>query len=627
MAVLMTPPYLQFFDANGNVLAGGKVNTYTATGTFSTRKATYTTEAGDVAHPNPVILDAAGRPATGNGSIWLSGTYDFVVTDANDVVIESTLNVTAFTALPSSSDAYFETFSGTGIQTAFTTSEDLGADEKAIYVWVNDGLQEAVTNGTFATDTGWTKGTGWTIGSGVATATGGISTAIEQTAAITLVEGQAYSVSYTITRSAGTLTPSVGGTSGTAQNSSGTHTEVIVAGSNQTLAFTGTGFTGTLDNVSITQAVSSGYSIQSPTTYTINGTTLTFATAPAAGTNNIYVSAPSLLVGAASSAAADAAVSAAEAAASAVEAGAFAGQLTIVSTTSLAIGTGSKVFTVGADLSLNAGQFILIVSDANAANYMWGTIASYSGTTLTVTVEAVGGSGTLNDWTMYLTGERGETGATGSISDLSGVPSGTVTGADKVIFEDVDDASATKSTTVTDLLALAPSTWTLLETQTASASATIDFTSGIDSSYKNYKIIFSEVLTSADGALFRLQTGNGGVFDSGASDYMYSVLGFTNSTSDSDTQGSNTHIPISPSGVGTATGEGVQGELTIFNPSGTSMYKGIHCSSINIDSTSATPTIAAVAGFRKEEVAIDRVRFLMSSGNIASGTFKLYGIL
>ena len=169
-AVLMTPPYLQFFDANGAPLAGGKVNTYTATGTFSTRKATYTTEAADTEHPNPVILDANGIPDTGNGSIWLSGTYDFVVTDANDVTIETTLNVTAFTALAASSNAYFETFSGTGAQTAFTTSDDLGTDEKAIYVCVKNGLEEHVTNGTFATDSDWTKGTGWTIGSGVATA-------------------------------------------------------------------------------------------------------------------------------------------------------------------------------------------------------------------------------------------------------------------------------------------------------------------------------------------------------------------------------------------------------------------------------------------------------------------------
>lgn len=320
MAVLMVPPYLQFFDSNGDVLAGGKIYTYTATGTFSTLKATYTTEAGTVEHPNPVILDASGIPATGNGSIWLDGTYDFLVADSNDVTVETTLNVTAFTTTSASSTAYFETFSGTGSQTAFTTNTDLGTDEKTIYVWVDQGLQETVTNGTFATDSDWTKGSGWTIGSGVATATGAISTAIEQTAAVTLVEGQAYSVTYTITRSAGGLIPSVGGNSGTEQTASGTYTEVIIAGSTQTLAFTGNAFTGTLDNVSITQAVSSGFNIQSPNDYTIDGTTLTFATAPASGTNNIRVSSPSTFVGAAASSAADAATSAAAALASETEA-------------------------------------------------------------------------------------------------------------------------------------------------------------------------------------------------------------------------------------------------------------------------------------------------------------------
>jgi hypothetical protein len=452
MAVLLTPPKLQFFDNNGDPLAFGKVYTYAATGgTFATPKATYTTQAGDVANANPIILDAAGR-----ANIWIEGSYDFNVTDSNDVQVYSQLAVTAFTALASSSDSYFESFSGTGSQTSFTTSEDLGTDEKAIYVWVKNGLNENVTNGSFATDTGWTKGTGWTIGSGVATATGAISTAIEQTSAITLIEGQAYSVTYTITRSAGGLIPSVGGNDGTEQTASGTYTEVIIAGSNETLAWTGNGFTGTLDNVSVTPATEEGFEIQNPNAYTISGTTLTFATAPATGTNNIYVSAPSLLVGAASSSAADAATSAAAALASEQQAGAYAGQLTIVSTTSLAIGTGSKVFTVAADLSLNAGQFILITSDANPdTNYMWGQIASYSGTTLTVTVEAVGGSGTLADWTMYLTGERGTQGETGSISDLSGVPAGTITTSDKVIFDDVDDSNATKSSTIASIITLA----------------------------------------------------------------------------------------------------------------------------------------------------------------------------
>ncbi len=453
MAVLMTPPYLQFFDDEGAPLAGGKVYTYTATSTFTTLKPTYTTAAGDIEHENPVILDGSGRPTTGNGSIWLSGTYDFKVTDANDVTIETTLGVTAFSALASSSDAYFESLSGTGSQMAFTTSEDLGSDEKAIFVWVDKGLQQNVTNGAFATDTGWTKGAGWTIAAGVATATGAISTALSQAAAITLVASEAYVLTYTVTRAAGDIIPSIGGTNGVTRSLSGTYTEVISCGVTQTLAFTGAGFTGTLDNISVTVANSKGYEIQNPAAYTIDGTDLTFAVAPAAGVNNIYVSAPSLLVGAASSAAADAAASAAAALTSATQAGAYAGQLDVTSTTSLAIGTGAKIFTVDNGLALNAGQFILIVSDAApTANYMWGQITSYVGATLQVDVEAITGSGSYSDWTMYLTGERGEVGATGTINDLTGVPAATPTLLDKFIFQDVTDSNLTKSAELLELM-------------------------------------------------------------------------------------------------------------------------------------------------------------------------------
>lgn len=116
----------------------------------------------------------------------------------------------------------------------------------------NGTFAEYVTNGTFGSDTGWTKGTGWTIGAGVATATGAISTALSQDTAITLIAGYTYTVTYTVTRSAGTITPSLGGTDGTARSSSATFTETIVAGSTQVLAFTGAGFTGTLDNISVT---------------------------------------------------------------------------------------------------------------------------------------------------------------------------------------------------------------------------------------------------------------------------------------------------------------------------------------------------------------------------------------
>ena len=117
----------------------------------------------------------------------------------------------------------------------------------------NGTFAEYVTNGAFASDTGWTKGAGWTIAAGVATATGAISTALSQTAAITLLAGYTYTITYTVSAyTAGTITPSIGGTAGVARSSAATFTETIVAGTTQILAFTGAGFTGSIDNVSVT---------------------------------------------------------------------------------------------------------------------------------------------------------------------------------------------------------------------------------------------------------------------------------------------------------------------------------------------------------------------------------------
>lgn len=308
--VLSTPPFQQFFDADGDPLNGGLIYTYSA-GT-DTPKATFTDQGGLTAQTNPIVLDSAGR------AVWfIDGSYKYVIKDSLGNTIRTVDNVTSFQTLAASADAFFQSFSGDGTATAFTLSETLGTEEKALMVFLDKKLQAHVSNGTFASDTIWTKGAGWTIAAGVATATGAISTAISQTSLITVVQGQAYAVTYTITRSAGGLIPSVGGTSGVERTASGTYREIIIAGSTQTLAFTGNAFTGTLDDVSITVATDAGFDIQSPTLYTVSGTTLTFATAPPAGTGNIYVYAPSTLVGAASASAAAAAASETSAAASA----------------------------------------------------------------------------------------------------------------------------------------------------------------------------------------------------------------------------------------------------------------------------------------------------------------------
>jgi hypothetical protein len=81
----------QFFTNTGAVLTGGKLYTYQA-GT-TTAEPTYTTSAGTVAHPNPIVLDAAGRVP--GGEVWLTNkvTYKFVLKDSNDVLIGTYDNI------------------------------------------------------------------------------------------------------------------------------------------------------------------------------------------------------------------------------------------------------------------------------------------------------------------------------------------------------------------------------------------------------------------------------------------------------------------------------------------------------------------------------------------------------
>jgi hypothetical protein len=412
MAVLYVPHFAYFTDNNGNPLVGGKLYSYAATTT--TPKATYTTATGDIENTNPVVLDAYGR-----ATVFLSGSYKFTLTDANDVPIRTTDNVTSFNATTATNEGFFQSFSGNGATTAFTLTDNLGTDEKALFVFAEN---EYSTNGTFASDTGWTKGTGWTIGSGVATATGAISTALEQTAGLTLVEGKSYSIKYTITRSAGTITLSLGGTAGTARSADGTYSETIIAGSTQTISFGTSGFTGTLDNVSIRDVT--GPVIKNPNTYTVNGTALSFASAPASGTNNILVFAPYTLIGAAGAAqvAADQAIAAAATATAAetvtVAAAASVAGLNATSTTSLAIGTGGKSFTTQSGKGFIAGMWILATSDANPTNYMHGYVSSYSSTSLVMVSTNVGGSGTHADWTLRLSGTRGPEGPAGGVNNI-----------------------------------------------------------------------------------------------------------------------------------------------------------------------------------------------------------------
>jgi hypothetical protein len=93
MTATLTPnAKQQFFDANGNPLAGGKLYTYIAGTTSPTT--TYVDSAGVTTNTNPIILDSRGE-----ANVWLgTGTYKFKLLSATDVEIWTVDNIVSPTA-------------------------------------------------------------------------------------------------------------------------------------------------------------------------------------------------------------------------------------------------------------------------------------------------------------------------------------------------------------------------------------------------------------------------------------------------------------------------------------------------------------------------------------------------
>ena len=150
MAVNLSPVggvAAQFFDNSGNVLTGGKLNTYLA-GT-TTPAVTYTTSAGNVPWSNPIVLNASGR-VSGSGEIWLTSgvTYKFILTDSNDVLIGTYDNIIGLNDVPFTS---IVNFTGDGAQVSFTLPE-APISENYINVFINGVYQFkntfSITSGT-----------------------------------------------------------------------------------------------------------------------------------------------------------------------------------------------------------------------------------------------------------------------------------------------------------------------------------------------------------------------------------------------------------------------------------------------------------------------------------------------
>jgi hypothetical protein len=171
----------------------------------------------------------------------------------------------------------------------------------------------------------------------------------------------------------------------------------------------------------------------------------------------------------------------------------------------------------------------------------------------------------------------------------------------------------------------------LLSTQTASSSATISFSTGIDSTYDEYIFKFINIHPSAQSNFtFQGSTNGGSSYGVTTTDTFFAAYNPESGTSYGlaydtvrDLAQSTSFIPISQT-TGINNDDNTTGVLSLFNPSTTTYVKHFIARTTATDGSYEVDSY--VAGYFNTTTAINAIQFKMSSGNIDDGIIKLYGV-
>lgn len=164
----------------------------------------------------------------------------------------------------------------------------------------------------------------------------------------------------------------------------------------------------------------------------------------------------------------------------------------------------------------------------------------------------------------------------------------------------------------------------LISNQTASASATIDFTNISVTTYRKYLLFFRAIIPATDGSSLRMQGSNDNgatwivtTYQSGcnSNDYNTATIVNTNSTTD---------FALTPAlDNGSATSL-ANGKIEIYTNGANHTYIVGTFSCFN--NTSGVASFGQMGG-RVGTNGVNAFRMIMSAGNITSGVFQLFGVL
>ena len=172
----------------------------------------------------------------------------------------------------------------------------------------------------------------------------------------------------------------------------------------------------------------------------------------------------------------------------------------------------------------------------------------------------------------------------------------------------------------------------LISTQTASSSSSLSFTSGIDSTYKEYIFKFYNMHPATDGTHFDFQaTTNGSDFNIATTTttfeaYNHETSGVTALTYDpnKDHAQDTGYINLIDN-IGSDNDQSFSGFLHLFEPSSSVFVKHFLFTGQRITSNDYSAN-DRTAGYFNTTSAITGLSFKFESGNIDAGTIDMYGV-
>ncbi len=212
----------------------------------------------------------------------------------------------------------------------------------------------------------------------------------------------------------------------------------------------------------------------------------------------------------------------------------------------------------------------------------------------------------------------------------SGVSAGTLYSCTthSLVYQ-TSDTGATWTTWAT-LGSATSSALVFLESKTASASTSLDFTTFISSTYDTYKIEVTDLIlaTSTANLLLEVGTGGGPTYDTGNNYEWVRGAYTTGGTGNGTIDFASTGICRLFTTMSTAAGYGFgTASLTLTSPQSTTVRRTIYGQVYYVTSTGP----AAVTGpfgmqYTAIGTALTALRFIASSGNITSGVIRIYGV-